>query len=286
MGGKKRYVCVDGEYFPEELNVLSVKNRAFKYGDAVFETMYVSKKQILLFNEHLERLFFSMEQLKMQYDTLFNADYIHKKITRLLNANKLFVGARVRLTVYRNSDGFYTPQTNNISYVIEAEERLNTKYELNLNGLRIDTFTEIKKPINYFSGLKTTNSLLFIMAGIYKNEKNVDECIIFNEDNLLIESISSNIFVVKNNVIFTPALDQGCLNGIMRNAIIDIALAKGYSVADEAQLKINDLKTADEVFLTNAISGIKWVMAFGGIRYYNKVSKLLIYELNKTLSLV
>ena len=286
MGGKRRYICLDGDYFPIETNLFSINNRAFKYGDAIFETMYVSKRQILLFNEHIERLFFSMKQLKMEADISFNSDYISKKIISLLNANKLFIGARVRITVYRDSKGFYTPQTNNISFVIEADELLNTKYEFNTKGLHIDTYTQIKKSNNYFSGLKTTNSLLYVMAGIYKKEKKVDECVLFNEDNFVIESISSNIFIVKNNIIFTPSLDQGCINGIMRNTIIDVALSYGYSVVDEAQLKINDLRTADELFLTNAVFGVQWIMAFGGIRYYNKVSKILINELNKTSSLI
>jgi branched-chain amino acid aminotransferase len=119
------------------------------------------------------------------------------------------------------------------------------------------------------------------MAGIYKTENNLDECIILNTKGNIIEGISSNIFTVKENLIITPSIREGCLPGIMRQKVIELARKQGYVVQDEAIVQIQDIMAADEIFYTNAVKGIQWVVGFKQRRYFNKVSKSLIYELNK-----
>ena len=104
--------------------------------------------------------------------------------------------------------------------------------------------------------------------------------IILNNQNNIVEALSSNLFFVKDKYIYTPPLSSGCLNGIMRSKIIEIAKSLNYNLIDNLPLNINNLINADEIFLTNAISGIKWVLAFKQKRYYNKTSKILINKLN------
>jgi len=256
--------------------VIKSNNRAFKYGDALFETMFSFANRIPLFNQHIERLVNSMKTLKMEIPDKFNInkDSLFYEITRLLNKNKLHKGARVRITVFRTGEGLYTPEDNHVSYLIDASGIENTEYKLNTQGLRIDIFTEILKPQNIFSNLKTTNTLLYILAGIYKKEKRVDDVLLLNDNYNVIEALSSNIFIVKDNQIYTPSLEDGCVNGVMRNHIIYIAKQNKISIKHKPII-MEDIESAEEIFLSNSILGIRWVGGYLRKRYYNKISTLL-----------
>jgi len=119
------------------------------------------------------------------------------------------------------------------------------------------------------------------LAGIFKNENKLDECILVDEQGNFVETISSNIFIVKNKTISTPSITNGCINGIMRNEIISIAKNQNFTIVESSNLNEKDLFEADEIFITNAVNGIRWVVGFKERRYFNKVAKNLIDELNK-----
>ncbi|OFX17057.1 MAG: hypothetical protein A2033_15765 [Bacteroidetes bacterium GWA2_31_9] len=276
---EESYIILDG-VLTNNKNVISLNNRSFKYGDGFFETIHVCKSKIQFLNFHFERIIDSAQKLKMKLPSHFNEDFLKNDILKLLNKNKFYLGARVRLSIFRKDGGLYTPESNLASYTIEAEKLPIHIYELNKIGLKIGIYDEIKKQISVLSSIKSNNSLIYILASIYKTEKNFDDCLLLNEHNDIIEATSSNLFVVKNNVIYTNSTSSGCVNGVMRNAIIDLAISQKYIVYDDCIFKEADLIEADEIFLTNAISGIKWVMSFKDRRYFNKVSKKLIEELN------
>ena len=280
---KGQFVCFNGEFIRHAEINLSANNRAFKYGDGVFETIRIKNKEPLFYTEHIKRLAFALELLKIEFTVEFLKETLKQNIIRLLNANKFFVGARIRVTIYRDSDGLYTPTDNKLGYLIEATELENELYTINKRGLKIGIYDDIKLDYNEFSSFKTINSFPYILAGIYKKQNGFDDCILVNNSNNLIEGISSNLFVLKNNVLFTAGTESGCINGIMRNIIIDIALSKSMTVFDEALINENDLLNADEIFLTNVISGVRWVLSYKKKRFYNKFSKTLISELNKLI---
>ena len=279
---KENYISFNGKIFAENDFKLELNNRAFLYGDGLFETMKASSGRIHFFNKHIERLIKSMKILKMEVPVSFSTNIIEleKEIFRLINKSKYQKSARIRLTVYRKSGGLYTPTNNKVDYLIKTERLEHAEYQLNKKGLLIDVFSDIAKPTNILSNLKLTSSIFFVLAGIYKKENQLDECIILNHQNNIAEALSSNIFLVKDNKIYTPPLASGCLNGIMRNEIIEIAKSLNYNVIDNLSLNTNDLINADEIFITNAISGIKWVLSYKHRRYYNKVSKLLINNIS------
>ncbi len=261
--------------------IINYENRAFKYGDALFETIHASGTNIQFLNNHLQRLKSGMKILKMEIPSTFNEKKLKYIIENLIIKNKFFKGLKVRFTVFRKEGGLYTPESNQISYLIETEKLHDDKYVLNKNGFIIDYYNEIKKTANKLSNLKTANALIYILAGIYKKENNLDDCIIINNNNNCVEAISSNLFLVKENIIYTPSLTDGCVDGIMRKKIINIALSLNYTVFDECSIKPDDILKADEVFITNAIKGIQWVIAFRQRRYFNKTAKVLIQKLNE-----
>jgi len=270
----------NGEFYSEETALFTADNRAFRYGDSLFETIHCNGTQIQFLDEHIERLMLGMNQLGMEIPTSF-PETIEKNIKSLITKNKSFLGTRIRLSVFRNSGGLYTPNTNSISYLIECSKLEDPKYFLNKKGLKIGLFDTYKKTSNSLSAFKTGNSLPFILAGLHKSEMKWDDCLLINERQNLVESVSSNLFVVKDGILFTPSLESGAVNGIMREQIIQIALDLGMTVYDDCIMKPEQLLEADEIFLTNAIVGIRWVVAYGERRYFNRSAKVLIEALNK-----
>jgi branched-chain amino acid aminotransferase len=277
------YICHNGKIITDnELNI-GHNNRSFLYGDGLFETMHASGSRVQFFYEHFDRLIKSMKLLRMEIPVKFSVDTygIQKEISKILVKNKVFKGARVRFTVFRLNGGNYAPKTNETGYIIECSEIENDKYELNAKGMLIDLYEDMPKPINLFSRIKTTSAIYNVLAGIYKSENSLDECLIINSKGNIIEGISSNIFIVKENLIITPSIREGCLPGIMRQKVIEIARKQGFVVQDDAIVQIQDIMAADEIFFTNAVKGIQWAVGFKQRRYFNKVSKILIDDLNK-----
>lgn len=273
-------LCYNGEFYSDNTALFSADNRAFRYGDSLFETLHTNGTQIQFLEEHLERLQLGMKQLSMEIPENFH-ETIEKNIKKLITKNKSFLGTRIRLSVFRNSGGLYTPITNSISYLIESSKLDEPKYFLNKKGLKIGLFDSYKKTSNSLSAFKTGNSLPFILAGLHKEEMKWDDCLLINERQNLVESVSSNLFVVKDGVLFTPSVESGAVNGIMREQIIQIALSLGITVYDDCIIKPEQLEEADEIFLSNAIVGIRWVVAYEERRYFNRSAKTLIEELNK-----
>ena len=257
-------------------------NRSFLYGDGLFETIRCTGTNPLFFDLHWKRLTDGMKVLKMKTGKGFTLTFVKNAIERLLNKSRIYKGARVRLTVFRNSGGFYTPEDNGISWLVQASAIKDEVFELNQKGLSIDMYDEVRKPVDRFANLKTNNALLYVMAGIWRREQGLDECFIQNQYGRIAEMISSNVFIAKENKLTTPPLSEGCIAGTMRQTIIQLAVGAGYTIEEKGILEKNILE-ADEIFITNAIQGIRWVGAYKDRRYFNFVTKRLINLLNQKL---
>jgi len=273
------YINFNGEIVPADSKLLPVSNRAFKYGDGLFESMRMLKGQLKFAEQHADRLQRGMKALKMDSYSQMDAYFLKEKAEQLAIRNKARHG-RLRLTVYRDSDGFYAPTQNRVGYCLEFVPADEPRYFLNDKGLIVDVFTDLTKPLNYLSNIKTCNSLTYVMAGMYKTQNNLDEVFLLNQNNFLCEASSSNVFVSYQNQLYTPALSEGCVEGVMRQVVIDIAKNNGIPIT-EAQINPEILYEADEVFVTNASKGIQCVMGYGIRRYFSKLSKALMDELNK-----
>jgi branched-chain amino acid aminotransferase len=273
------FVNFNGEILPADTKVLTVANRSFKYGDGLFESMRMLKGQLKFAAEHATRLQKGMKALKMDGYSQMDAWFLKEKADQLASVNKIKHG-RLRLTVYRDSEGLYTPSQNKVGYLLEIQPLDEPRYFLNSKGLIIDIYTELTKPTNFLSNIKTCNSLVYVLAGIHKSQNNLDDVVLLNQNGFLCEASSSNVFVYYQNHLYTPALSEGCVEGVMRQVVINIANRIGVPIT-EAQINPEILYEADEVFLTNSVRGIQSVMGYGIRRYFNKVSKTLMDELNK-----
>jgi branched-chain amino acid aminotransferase len=258
---------------------ISFTNRAFRYGDSMFESIRFTNGKIMFLADHIKRIKLSMTTLRMNVPAEFTSANIEQLIVHLLEQNNIKQDARIRLTVFRNEGGFYTPETNDISFLIETEKLEELGYTLNQKGLWVDIYAEIKKPINKISNIKTGSALLYVMAGLTKTSLRLDDCLLVNDNGNIIESINSNIFVVKNGTLYTSPITDGCVDGVMRKQILEIA-AQNKILAFEQPLTVHTLTNGDEVFLTNAIKGIQWVGQFKNKFYTNQRAVFFTEKLN------
>jgi len=273
------YINFNGEILPADSILLTIANRAFRYGDGLFESMRLMKGKLKFPELHAERLQKGMKALKIDGYSQADSWFLKEKVEELARRNKIKHG-RLRLTVFRDAEGLYAPTQNKMAYCLEIQPIDEPRYFLNERGLIMDVYTELPKPLNWLSNIKTCNSLIYVMAGIYKQQNKLDDVFLINQNRFLCEANSSNIFVWYQNHLYTPALSEGCVEGVMRRVVIQLALDNNIPVT-EAQINPEILNQADEVFLTNATKGIQWVMGYGVKRYFNRISKALMEELNK-----
>jgi len=258
---------------------ISFTNRAFRYGDALFESIRICNGKIMFLKDHMARVKLGMIILRYNMPAEFTSDNIEILIKHLADKNKVGENARVRLTVFRNEGGFYTPETNDISFLIEAEKLETNGYELNQRGMWADIYADIRKPINKLSNIKSSNALLYVMAGLAKTSMKLDDCFLVNEHRNICESINSNIFVVKNGTLQTAPLSEGCVDGIMRKQVFKLASANKI-LCFETPITVNTLMNGDELFLSNSIHGIQWVGQFKNKFYTNKIPAFFNEKLN------
>ena len=258
------FICLNGNFIDAATPALSADNRSFKYGDGLIETMKLVDEKIMLEELHFERLIRGMELTGMHADG-FNQAEIRYNIARLCNKNEI-KNARVRLQVFRNE--------KTTGYVIEAIAPDTKRSEWNKKGLSICMHPFIRKSCDAYSNLKSSSRQIYVLAENYAAEKNVDECIVLNSYGNIADGSKTNIFIIKDKEILTPALDQGCVDGVMRRHVIEL-LKKNQLIVKQAGISVDSLKNADAVFLTNAIQGIKWVAAFENAVYdFHQVKKL------------
>ncbi len=266
-----RYINFNGEMIHDRQPVLSVTNRSFRYGDGLFETMLWTGEEIRFLSYHVQRLQEGMKTLHMDDPGQYDEAFMTEKATQLITKNGYTGKVRLRLSVYRAGEGLYSPEINRTAYVLEATPLSAADFK---NGLIVDVYQEYRKPYSGLSKLKTANSLIYVMAGLYRKQKGVDDVLVLNQDGFLCESVSSNIFVWYDGKLYTPALSEGCVAGVMRRVVIELAAENNYEVV-EAQINPDIMHLADELFFTNSIQGIQWVLGYKKKRYFKRISKML-----------
>jgi aminodeoxychorismate lyase len=262
----------NGSIFPDNEPVLNAANRSFKYGDGLFETMRAVNGKVPLFGYHFDRLLRGMKALKINTPSYFNVHYLKNEVSKTLDK---MPSARVRLAVYRESGGGYTPTNSNPDFLIESISLPDKSFTINDLGLEIGVYPNFRLHQTPVSTFKTANALPYILAGIYARENSFDDVLLLDTEGSLAEAISSNLFILKDKKLLTPPLSVGCVGGVMRLFTIELAHKMGIEM-EEKKLQIQDIETAEEVFLTNALQGYRWVEKFNNFEFKND----FINELN------
>lgn len=264
---------------------LSVNNRSFLYGDGVFETLKIVDNTILFFEDHYFRLMASMRIVRMEIPLSFTLEFLESQILSLVNQLAIENSARVRITVYRNEGGYYAPNQNSVSYVIQAAPLSNKTYTIEKSNFEVDLYKDFAVTKQLLSTLKTTNKMVHVTASIFAKENQLESCLLINDSKNVIEAISGNLFMLMGNTLITPPISEGCLNGIMRKQII--TLAKQFETIDFVEREISpfDIQKADELFITNVIQGIQPITKYRKKEFEIKLALQLLEKLNAGLNL-
>ena len=281
MGSRK--FLFNGEIVDENQLPNAFESRGFLYADGFFETIRCISGEFPLFHLHYGRIIKSADAYKMELPDWMQEDELLSLLKDLYTKSFISNDARIRLTIYRDGDGRFTPKTNFATAVASIESIEGVGYELNEKGIAIGLYQDLAKTPSRISNFKNLHSQLYVQAGKYAKEHGLEDVLILNDFNQLIEATSSNIFLVLNGALHTPKLESGPVGGVMRAAIINLAIELGIKVY-ECNLEAHELIKADEVFLTNAVRGIQWVASFRTKRYFNKTASMLVDELNKSLT--
>lgn len=264
-----------------QTNISIEQNRAFLYGDAVFETLKTLDGKVLFAEDHYFRLMSSMRILRMEIPVFFTQEYLEQQISSLLDTfEENHSSYRIRITCYRQSGGKYTPENRGIDYIITAEPLPNAAYAINNGHYEVEIFKDFYISKHLLSTLKTTNKLVSITAGIFAEENGYQNCLLINDDKNIVEATQSNIFLVKGNTVATPKSEDGCLNGIMRKQIIQLIEKSDNLTLEERSISPFELQKADELFLTNTIQGIQPITKYRKKEFQTNISTQLLGKLN------
>jgi branched-chain amino acid aminotransferase len=273
------YINFNGSFKNEDEQLIPVNNRAFRYGDGLFETMKSINGKLPLVEYHYQRLFSGMKELAFQQPSNFTPQFISQQITELIQKNNHLKRARIRLMIFRGNGGLYENEYQLPNYLIESAA-LPDEEALNEKGLSIDIYPKAHKSRDVFSAIKTNNFLPYAMAAIYAKQQFLNDCLVLNTSRRICDATIANVFLIKDKLISTPAISEGCIAGVMRRYLLEKLPSIGYTVS-EASITPDQLTEADEVFLTNAVNGIRWVRTCGNLQYtatetqniYNKLVK-------------
>lgn len=270
-----------------ELNALPVQDvkRATMYGDAVFETIRMRDNKLLFVEDHYFRLMASMRILRMPIPMEFTPEFFVDEANRLAEEVAVTDG-RLRLQVVRKSEGKYTPDDNNkCVWWMELEELSSQDYTWTSKGLKVDLFKDHYIQPGLLSTLKSSNALPYVLAGIFAKENGFDAMLLVNDKKMLVEANAANVFVLKDNILKTAPLEDGPLRGVFRKNLIGWAKEIGLEIKEES-INPFELQKADEIWLTNTISGVQWVEKYRKRTYKGDKAKELIELLQRKLNVL
>jgi branched-chain amino acid aminotransferase len=276
------FISFNGKITPADQPVFLAANRGYRYGDGLFETLKLDKGVILLEDLHFKRLVKGLQLLKFELPRLFSGGKLADEILHLAEKNQVRELGRVRLSVFRGNGGLYDADRG-LQYLIECWPLTDSFNRMNENGLVIGIYPDARKQIDLFSGLKSASFLPYTMASVYARENKLNDCLLLNSDGHICDSTIANLFILKDGRFITPGPEQGAVDGVMRNYLVREMRAGGYTV-EESPVHVYDVEMAEEVFLTNAIHGIRWVRQFRDSNYSNNRSLEIYSRIVKTIA--
>lgn len=268
------YIYYNGNLLPTDSPIITADNRGLRYGDGLFETIKLVNSNILLAQLHYQRLFHGLGVLQIHIPSYFTETHLQQIILTLANKNNVLDAARIRVTVFRGNGALHDHATAGFNFIIQALPLSGSYMRFNDNGMSMDVYGGVMKSCDILCNLKTNNYLPYIMASQFAAQQQLDDCIVLNSYGRVCETTIANIFGVQGQSIFTPALAEGCVAGVMRQWLVENLPQAGYTV-QEKPVSIEELLDSDEIFLTNALYGIRSVKRIRNKNYTNSLTAAL-----------
>ena len=276
----EQIVYLNGSLVPRSQAVISPFDLGFLYGYGLFETMRAYSGRIFRLEKHLERLLKSAKALSLPLDAFDLKRACHDT----LKANKL-KEARIRLTVSLGEGEAAPdlPRHPKPTVLVTAARYVPLSDEVYRKGYKAVVSTIDQDSQSPLSHLKSANYLNHILARREAKASGADEAILLNERGFLCEGSTSNIFLVSKKNLITPGEESGCLPGITRQVVIELAQGLGISLA-RREVRLEELLHADEAFLTNSIMELMPVAEVNGQRIgRGKVTERLMQAYKETV---
>jgi branched-chain amino acid aminotransferase len=278
-----QFINYNGQLLRHDLAIVQATNRGLRYGDGLFETMKLVNGKIELAAYHFERLFSGMKTLQFRIPEFLSAEYLSESIRTLAAKNNDDRLARIRLMMFRGNGGLYDLPDQVPQFIIETSSLNESILLFNEEGFTVDIYPDARKSTDLFSSLKTNNFLPYVMAALFAQSHNLHDALVLNTHGNICDSSIANIYIIKNGSIITPGLDSGCIAGVLRRKILEELPAQGFSIK-EASVNLDDILHADEFFLSNSISCIRWVKQVRSANYTNLLTRQIYNVLLKELS--
>lgn len=266
------FVLLNDQLMPAEA-AGSYTNRAFLYGDGCFESMRVHHGKIQHVHLHEVRIRHAMELLELNGPEMADINLLEERINRLLAENQHGPYARVRYTLYRDARGYYIPDRNNTGFLLTTAS-LEGDYAFEEHGRTAIIYTRQAKARGPFAGIKSISSQFYVMAGIAAKHAKADDCLVLNTSGNIIEGLSSNIFCWFNKTLITPPLSEGCVDGVLRRKILNLAAEAGIHTREQ-RISEAEVMLSDEIILTNTIRGVQFVRTLQGKTYGSLMARQL-----------
>lgn len=241
------------------------------WGYFFVEEMHVAENRIFFLQEHLQQIRINLDLFEMLVPIPFQGEGIafQRMVSRLLNKNKYYMGAAIRLYIFEDS------------WCVLAEPLPNREYTVGEEGITVDVFNRMTKPVHPLSTGHSGTAALWSIAARYAREKGISCCLIQNDRGFLCEAAGSNLFVLKGGCLETPSLECGTYHDVIREKVMQAARDAGLKVKSLDKLTFEKIKDADELFIANAARGIQWVKGIHERRYYCRRIMDINRELNR-----
>ena len=259
----------NSEFINEQELIIKSSNRAFNYGDGFFETIKIINTKPFNFPAHYARFSLACVVLKLKNEETLSG--LLSVINDLINQNKLVNGS-VKIHISREEGGRYQPKSKGCEMMINSCS--GSGFIKNI-PISLCVFSDEVKTIGRLSNIKSFNAAVSVLGAIHAKELGFENAILRNAKGDYIEATNSSLFIVKDNVIYTPPLSDGCIDGTMRTWVLN------NNEVVEKSLSLADIIKSDEVFITNAITGITTVKGveeavFADFKYADKLQNKLI----------
>jgi aminodeoxychorismate lyase len=277
------YFNFNGKILAADTATIGPENRGLRYGDGLFETIKMTNGKLLFEDDHFARLWKGLTILQFDLPKHFSPENLQEQIVALAKKNEHTASARIRLNVFRGDGGLYDAVNHSPNYFIQSWQLPESNRSLNSNGLVLGIYSDAKKTYDVLSNLKHNNYLPYLMGALHAKKQKWNDAIILNSADRICDTTIANVFIIKDEIIYTPSLTEACVAGVMRNYIIRNSKTAGFDLI-EKEVTIEDVLQADEVFITNTIRNIQWVQSINDRTYNNTIIKKISAALLPALS--
>lgn len=232
----------------EKVESLDISDRGFQYGDGVFETIAIHQSIPLFLSEHFARLVLGCKKLEIPFpdDTLLRAEIDFAKQENSDGVVKII------LTRGRCGRGYQPSEATMATRIVSFHSKPEYSETFYQQGVKV-TLCRTRLGINRFlAGIKHMNRLEQTLASMEWLNEDFQEGLMLDQDGLIVEGTKSNLFLVKNRIVYTPKIDRCGVAGIIRCLVINSSMDLGLQVK-QTMLNLNDLFNSDELFLTNSV---------------------------------